>query len=100
VRARPGGCKCSDVYPCPLDSLYTLNFQHFDVSPLADFLTLYPVFTLSSNFPLIAITLRNNLQILWNYLRPERHARASGCGALHGPCLTRRGRRQRERCPQ
>lgn len=54
-----------------LDDLYTLNFI-----PNADqtdivlkfveyFLALFPVFTLSASFPIIAITLRNNLQSLF-----------------------------------
>lgn len=45
--------------------LYTLNFSDYSVTVLAKFLSLYPVFTLSSNFPLICITLRNNLMALF-----------------------------------
>ncbi|XP_037091660.1 transmembrane protein 104-like [Pollicipes pollicipes] len=53
--------------------LYTLNFVPDDCDGhytgwfervLDYFLTLFPVFTLSTNFPIIAITLRNNLQTL------------------------------------
>ena len=57
-----------------VDDIYTLNFQpHDDVGgqlPVTQvklfqyFLALFPVFTLSTTFPLIAITLRNNLQAL------------------------------------
>lgn len=57
-----------------LEDLYTLNFipdQTDDHSFSADlllaidyFLALFPVFTLSASFPIIAITLRNNLQTL------------------------------------
>lgn len=54
-----------------LEDVYTLNFV-----PSADnasallkfveyFLSLFPVFTLSASFPIIAITLRNNLQTLF-----------------------------------
>ena len=53
-----------------INDLYTLNFQ-----PSADdswllyachcFLSLFPVFTLSTNFPIIAITLSNNLKALF-----------------------------------
>lgn len=54
-----------------LEDLYTLNFI-----PTADksniilrlveyFLALFPVFTLSASFPIIAITLRNNLKTLF-----------------------------------
>ena len=49
-----------------INALYTLNFNDYPVKPLATFLSLYPAFTLSSNFPLICITLRNNLQTLFN----------------------------------
>lgn len=48
-----------------ISQLYTLNFSDHSVAVLAKFLTLYPVFTLSSNFPLICITLRNNLLALF-----------------------------------
>ncbi|XP_050699171.1 transmembrane protein 104-like isoform X2 [Eriocheir sinensis] len=56
-----------------LEDLYTLNFQpdrcktgtdsNF-VYSLQVFLLMFPVFTLSTNFPIIAITLRNNLKSL------------------------------------
>ncbi|KAM7353143.1 transmembrane protein 104 homolog isoform 2-T2 [Cochliomyia hominivorax] len=58
-----------------LEDLYTLNFipdQTDDHSFNAEllvvidyFLALFPVFTLSASFPIIAITLRNNLQTLF-----------------------------------
>jgi len=56
-----------------LYDLYTLNFVPDQCGGqkvgwferlLDYFLTLFPVFTLSTNFPIIAITLRNNLQTL------------------------------------
>eukprot|EP01147_Barroeca_monosierra_P009219 gene9219-1505_t len=53
-----------------LKDLYTLNFQDFPSSFISYFLALFPVFTLSANFPIIAITLRNNLQHLLE--RPEK----------------------------
>jgi len=49
-----------------IQQLYTLNF-FYEPAPIADFLALYPVFTLSTNFPLIAITLRNNVMNLITY---------------------------------
>eukprot|EP01116_Phalansterium_solitarium_P021969 TRINITY_DN7068_c0_g1_i1.p1 TRINITY_DN7068_c0_g1~~TRINITY_DN7068_c0_g1_i1.p1 ORF type:complete len:486 (+),score=94.24 TRINITY_DN7068_c0_g1_i1:164-1621(+) len=55
---------CDETGDCQIQKLYTLNFQHYFVRPIAVFLSLFPVFTLSSNFPLIAITLRNNLMEL------------------------------------
>lgn len=48
-----------------ISPLYSLNFSDHSITVLAKFLSLYPVFTLSSNFPLICITLRNNLMALF-----------------------------------
>ncbi|KAJ2946152.1 hypothetical protein O0L34_g5084 [Tuta absoluta] len=53
-----------------LKDLYTLNFVPTDndnvfLEIIEYFLTLFPVFTLSTSFPIIAITLRNNLQSLF-----------------------------------
>ena len=56
-----------------IQDLYTLNFQPntcdsgnpiTTVEFIQYFLALFPVFTLSTNFPIIGITLRNNLQSL------------------------------------
>ncbi|ODM97788.1 Transmembrane protein [Orchesella cincta] len=57
-----------------LRDLYTLNFEpnsaNANISILMKvinyFLALFPVFTLSTNFPIIAITLKNNLKSLFN----------------------------------
>jgi amino acid permease len=56
--------------------LYTLNFEPnrcgevkdpiTTVVPIQYILTLFPVFTLSTNFPIIGVTLRNNLQTLFH----------------------------------
>jgi len=60
----------SSFIPCPIQDAYTWNFASYNVAIIADFLVLYPVFTLTTNYPLIAITLRNNLLLLlpehWN----------------------------------
>jgi len=53
-----------------LNDLYTLNFQPEADDPwylliIHYMLSLYPVITLSTNFPIIAITLRNNLKALF-----------------------------------
>ena len=53
-----------------LNDLYTLNFQpspsdSWFLFTLHIFLALFPVFTLSTNFPIIAITLSNNLKSLF-----------------------------------
>ncbi|XP_013387562.1 transmembrane protein 104 isoform X2 [Lingula anatina] len=60
------------------EDLYTLNFQAScdpkdsvtNVVFIQYFLALFPVFTLSTSFPIIAITLRNNLKTLCH--RPRR----------------------------
>jgi hypothetical protein len=49
-----------------LEDLYTLNFKGFTSGFVAYYLGLFPVFTLSANFPIIAITLRNNLVLLFS----------------------------------
>ncbi len=51
-------CPSHPSHPCKLQSLYTLNFSSYHVRPIADYLTLFPCFTLTTNYPLIAITLR------------------------------------------
>ncbi|XP_055858078.1 transmembrane protein 104 homolog [Episyrphus balteatus] len=53
-----------------LEDLYTLNFipspdNSLPMKIIEYFLALFPVFTLSASFPVIAITLRNNLQTLF-----------------------------------
>lgn len=55
-----------------LEDLYTLNFipvsdEHVGwlTKAVEYFLTLFPVFTLSTNFPIIAITLQSNLKTLF-----------------------------------
>lgn len=67
-----------------LDDIYTLNFLPDDCdssSPITNikfiqyFLALFPVFTLSTNFPIISITLRNNLKAIgYNPEKPYRWA--------------------------
>ncbi len=42
----------------------TTTYNRYNITAIADLLTLYPVFTLTTNYPLIAITLRNNLFLL------------------------------------
>jgi amino acid permease len=53
-----------------LNDLYTLNFapvkgEVWYLAVVHYFLSLFPVFTLSTNFPIITITLRNNLKALF-----------------------------------
>ncbi|XP_059163852.1 transmembrane protein 104-like [Physella acuta] len=53
-----------------IEDLYSLNFKPgtanalTDIVPIQYFLALFPVFTLSTSFPIIAITLRNNLNAM------------------------------------
>ncbi|CAN8002684.1 unnamed protein product [Ixodes hexagonus] len=71
-----------------INDMYTLNFQpgnntsniipHIPV--LQYFLSLFPVFTLSTNFPIIAITLRNNLRAL--FLRDDHRPRSSSSSSF------------------
>ncbi|EPQ19000.1 Transmembrane protein 104 [Myotis brandtii] len=49
--------------------MYTLNFASCDIVSVAAvrfFLGLFPVFTISTNFPIIAVTLRNNWKTLFH----------------------------------
>lgn len=45
--------------------VYTLSFREITVESVSTFLALYPVFALSTNFPIISITLRENLKSLF-----------------------------------
>ncbi|KAJ3600402.1 hypothetical protein NHX12_031386 [Muraenolepis orangiensis] len=53
-----------------LHDMYTLNFSDncdvLDTPVLRYFLGLFPVFTISTNFPIIAVTLRNNWKTLFH----------------------------------
>ena len=63
-----------------LEDLYTLNFlpeecgseeSITNIAFIQYFLALFPVFTLSTNFPIISITLRNNLKTMcYNPVKP------------------------------
>ena len=68
-----------------IQDLYTLNFQPntcdthagnpiTTIVPIQYFLALFPVFTLSTNFPIIGITLRNNLKTLFHKDNKPYHA--------------------------
>ena len=48
----------------PAHDVYTLVFSSYPSKFISIFLQLFPVFVLSTNFPIIAITLRNNLRTL------------------------------------
>eukprot|EP00128_Syssomonas_multiformis_P016396 Colp12_sorted_trinity150504_noHs@22127 len=51
-------------YGDDIQDIYTSNFKTGTNAFFSYFLGLFPVFTLSSNFPIIAVTLVNNLRIL------------------------------------
>ena len=57
-----------------LDDIYTLNFFSPMVAPiyLGYYLLLFPVFTLSTNFPIISITLRETVKALFHYFNKGR----------------------------
>ena len=67
-------CLDQDGPACRIQGPYTLNFASYHVRLVAHFLTLFPVFTLTSNFPLISITLRNNVRALARSLSPRLRA--------------------------
>ncbi|CAI5726907.1 unnamed protein product [Peronospora effusa] len=50
--------------PEDVEDVYTLNFKDYPIQAFGYFLSFFPVFTLSSTFPLICITLRENIRHL------------------------------------
>ncbi|KAJ0399125.1 hypothetical protein P43SY_007531 [Pythium insidiosum] len=73
--------------PGEIDDVYTLNFKRYPVRFVAYFLSLFPVCTLSANFPLICITLRENLRTLAHNIGStdvEARERAPTSGGLSG----------------
>ena len=59
-------------WACAIQGLYPLNFSNYPIQWLGTFVALYPVFTVSGNYILIAITLRNNLRQLFLGVGPFR----------------------------
>ncbi|KAI6648372.1 putative membrane protein [Oopsacas minuta] len=55
--------------PSEMEDVYTLNFFNIGFDPVSYYLALFPVFTLSTNFPIIGITLRENLKSLYGYFK-------------------------------
>ncbi|GBG24748.1 Transmembrane protein 104-like [Hondaea fermentalgiana] len=58
-----------DTYTCAIQKIYILNFSSGTNPFFGDFLTLLPVFVCFTNFPLIAITTRNNLTPWFDFVR-------------------------------
>eukprot|EP00080_Pristionchus_pacificus_P024003 PDM84023.1 kin-29 [Pristionchus pacificus] len=61
-----------------VQDVYTLNFLHDDNTSwgyfiIDHFLALFPVFTLSTNYPIVAITLINNVKVLRDLIAPPRY---------------------------
>ncbi|GMT06213.1 hypothetical protein PENTCL1PPCAC_28387 [Pristionchus entomophagus] len=61
-----------------VQDVYTLNFLHDENASwgyfiIDHFLALFPVFTLSTNYPIVAITLINNVKVLRNLVAPPRY---------------------------
>ena len=63
-----------------IEDVITLNFQNFKSEVVAVFLELFPVCTLGASFPIIACTLRNNLQSLVVVHPDAGHGRGRGPG--------------------
>ena len=63
-------------HPKEIYDVYSLNFKSYHVHAIGLFLSMFPVFTLSANFPLIAITLRENLKTLFAKQRTAPHSEA------------------------
>ncbi|KAF0717701.1 Aste57867_2150 [Aphanomyces stellatus] len=60
---------CSATFrfrPEDIQDVYTLNFFSYPNAFIAYFLSLFPVFTLGTTFPIICITLRENLRTLFH----------------------------------
>lgn len=57
--------------------LYTLNFAEYHFKFIARGLEFFPVFVLSANFPIIAITLKNNLKTLTGHIIAEHFSERS-----------------------
>ncbi|KAA0160456.1 hypothetical protein FNF31_04325 [Cafeteria roenbergensis] len=72
-----GGCQCTAqaTLACPPQSLYTLNFGY--LGGVGTAIIVAPLLSLLSSFPVIAITLRDNMMVLYWYIsgkgaKPER----------------------------
>ena len=57
-------CNALTPHPCQLQALYTFNFGFVKPAWFARFIAMAPLLSMLSNFPLIAMTLRDNLMIL------------------------------------
>jgi len=57
-------CNALTAHPCQLQALYTFNFGFVQPAWFARFIAMAPLLSMLSNFPLIAMTLRDNLMIL------------------------------------
>ncbi|ETN75248.1 hypothetical protein NECAME_00659, partial [Necator americanus] len=58
-----------------VQDVYTLNFLHDDLTSVFyficdHFLALFPVFTLTTNYPIVGITLINNIRVLRDLITP------------------------------
>ncbi|KHJ98886.1 transmembrane amino acid transporter protein [Oesophagostomum dentatum] len=59
-----------------VQDVYTLNFLHDDLTSVFyficdHFLALFPVFTLTTNYPIVATTLINNIRVLRDLIAPS-----------------------------
>ena len=56
-----------------IEDVYTLSFRSITASTITTLLSLYPVFTLSTTYPVLSITLRENLKALFRQDGKEYH---------------------------
>ncbi|CAI5742583.1 unnamed protein product [Hyaloperonospora brassicae] len=70
--------------PEDVEDVYTLNFKNYPVQAFGYFLSFFPVFTLSASFPLICITLRENIRHLASRVVESRPA--TGASPPRGLC--------------
>ncbi|GBG81387.1 hypothetical protein CBR_g32061 [Chara braunii] len=70
---------CAIAFGSAVSDPITFNFGPDKFGFVGGFLVLFPVFTLSSNFPMVAITLRNNLDTLWTLLQSRTETGEAQC---------------------
>lgn len=77
-----------------LEDFYTLNFlpeksDKLFLKIVNYYLSLFPVFTISASFPIIGITLRNNLKSLYFLVKPDAAHERFSCFVTYGlPLIT------------
>lgn len=65
---------CTSSSACALQSMYTFNFRYLQPSWVGTTVVLLPMLAVLANFPLLAVTLRDNIIILARVLLDARHS--------------------------